>query len=146
MKPILIYFLVMTLVWAAILIALAPKAHAESSPRLATRFALVVNVDGAKKVYTEPTPPGKKLALPEAFNSVDCVVTHVVGTDQMWGLICSEQGSNVVFRSVVSCSTAKASSDTSSMAVSVGDDTARFLFGCETKKADTSAKPAPTSI
>ena len=142
----------MTLVWAAILIALAPKAHAESSPRFATRFALVVNVDGAKKIYTDPTPPGKKLALPEAFNSVDCVVsdTHVDGTDQMRALVCSEQGSNVVFRSVVSCSTAKASSDTSSMAISVGDDTAFFLLGCETKKSDnsptTNAKPVPTSV
>jgi len=144
MKPILIYVLVMTLIWVAILIALAPKAHAASN--LQTRFVLIVNTTDGKSVYTEPTPPGKKLALPEAFNSVDCVVTHVVGTDQMWGLICSEQGSNVVFRSVVSCSTAKASIDTSSVAVSVGDDTARFLFGCETKKADTSAKPAPTSI
>jgi hypothetical protein len=146
MKLVMIYVALVILVFTAIIILDCPKAHAAKNP-FTTTFGLVVNIDGVgKKVYTEPTPAGKRLALSPAFGSLSCVVseTNASGTNVMRALACTEDGSTVVFRTFVSCSAVKPSTDTSTMAISIGDDTAFFLMACETKKDET-AKPAPVN-
>jgi len=141
MKPILIYVLVMTLIWTAILIALAPKAHAASN--LQTRFALIVNTTDGKSVYTEPTPAGKKLALPAAFSNIDCVLSddHVDGKEVMRVLSCTD--TTATFRTVATCPTDRAGADASTMAISVDEtNTVFFLLGCETNAGTKKSNPS----
>jgi hypothetical protein len=147
MKTVLAYVAVMILATSLALILLAPKAHAASSSNaFTTQFALVMNTGDVKHTFTNPTPEGKRISLPIAFDNIDCVFSDTVAKDDdlIRVLSCTDQ--TATFRTMVSCSAVKADRDSSTMAISADENnTVFFMLACETsKKAPT--KPAPTSV